>query len=338
MKKLMQQKDATELAISILCNLTKQNCSMCKWEQECSDNPLLFDPIFAKCYIHKRKNWLINKQSMCAKCKLQLGEHLINHSTQNAANTISISSASLQYLISQQFFDQATSKDLIKIQELISEACNASDTNDNLINVQTEEQSDEIFLINESLREPLLNVANKLLGRQHLNFDQLTPAQQDLCNKFEKSDIYKFLISEKDTVPEFCSNWLTFSATPKVTIDTDKIAARLTPVPQHRQLQAAIRGYSGSAPTPPSRTLRDQKTKVDYRALHLGQTIKQDIQHAAQEVKQKCKQMRKSVSKSSKATVTKLAPGAFSPKQQPLASAPASLHSSSSSWTFWPSK
>ncbi len=42
--------------------------------------------------------------------------------------------------------------------------------------------------------------------------------------------------------------------------------------------------------------------------------IKQDIQQAAQEVKQKCKQMKKSVRKSAKATVTKLAPGAFSQK------------------------
>ncbi len=73
MKKLMQQKDATDLAINILCVLTKQHCSMCEWEQECSDNPLLFDPIFASRYIKERKNWLINKQSMCAKCKLQLG-------------------------------------------------------------------------------------------------------------------------------------------------------------------------------------------------------------------------------------------------------------------------
>jgi hypothetical protein len=93
-------------------------------------------------------------------------------------------------------------------------------------------------------------------------------------------------------MPEFCSNSLTFSATPKVTIVTDKIAARLTHIPQHRQLQAAIRGFSASAPTSPSRMLRDRKTKVDYRALHLGQTIKQDIQHAAQEVKQKCKQIK----------------------------------------------
>ncbi len=52
---------------------------MCEWEQECSDNPLLFDPIFARQYIKERKSWLINKQSICAKCKLQLGEHLLDN-------------------------------------------------------------------------------------------------------------------------------------------------------------------------------------------------------------------------------------------------------------------
>ncbi len=140
-------------------------------------------------------------------------------------------------------------------------------------------------------------------------------------------------------MPEFCSNWLTFSASPKVTIDSDKIAARLTPVQAHPQVQATIRGFSASALASPSRTLRERKNKIDYRALHLGQTIKHDIQQAAQDVKQKCKQMRKSVRKSAKATVTKLAPGAFSPKQQPPASALSSPQpSSSSSWTFWPSK
>jgi hypothetical protein len=50
MKKL-QQKEATEMAINVLCNLSKKHCSMCEWEQEFSDNPLLFDPVFAKCYI-----------------------------------------------------------------------------------------------------------------------------------------------------------------------------------------------------------------------------------------------------------------------------------------------
>jgi hypothetical protein len=171
-----------------------------------------------------------------------------------------------------------------------------------------------------------------------LNFDQLTPPEQKLWNDFEKTDIYEFLTGEKDTVPEFCANWLTFSAKPTVNIDINKIAARLTPVNDPLP-QPTIRGFSASAPLSPLRLLRDRKQKIDYRALHLGQTIKKDIQQAAQEVKQKCKQMKKSVRKSAKATVTKLAPGAFSPKQQPPASAPVSPRPSSpSSWTFWPSK
>ncbi len=47
-KKLLEQQNATNLAISVLCDLSKKHCSMCEWEQECSDNPLLFDPIFCK--------------------------------------------------------------------------------------------------------------------------------------------------------------------------------------------------------------------------------------------------------------------------------------------------
>jgi hypothetical protein len=48
MKKLMDHENATQIAISVLCDLTKEHCNMCKWEQECSDNPLLFDPIYAR--------------------------------------------------------------------------------------------------------------------------------------------------------------------------------------------------------------------------------------------------------------------------------------------------
>jgi len=146
-------------------------------------------------------------------------------STQNTANLISAASDSLQNLISKQFFDDAKSKDLIKIQQMISDVQNASDIS---INMHTTNPSDEIFLINESLPEPLLNVANKLLGRQLLNFKQLTPFEEKLWKKFGTSDIYKFLTGKRDTVPEFCSNWLTFSASPKVTIDSEKIAANLT--------------------------------------------------------------------------------------------------------------
>jgi hypothetical protein len=88
MKKLLEQQNATNLTISVLCDLSKKPCSMCEWEQECSDNPLLFDPNFARQYIAERKSRLINKQSMCAKCKLQLGEHLIDNQNANTSNSI----------------------------------------------------------------------------------------------------------------------------------------------------------------------------------------------------------------------------------------------------------
>jgi hypothetical protein len=189
------------------------------------------------------------------------------------------------------------------------------------------------------LRKPLLTIANKLLGRQQLNFDQLTPPEQQLWNLFKKSDIFEFLAGEKYTVPEFCHNWLTFSAKPEVNIDTSKIAEKIVPIPQHQVKQNILRTYSASAPFSPSHNLQQRKGKVDYKALHLGQNIKKDIQHAAQDVKEKCKTMRKSVCKLSKAAITKLAPGAFSPKQPPPASAPSSpCPSSSSYWNFWPLK
>jgi hypothetical protein len=115
-----------------------------------------------------------------------------------------------------------------------------------------------------------------------------------------------------------------------VTINTSKITEKLMPIPHPHLLRKIPRGYSASAPSSPSRTLRERKGKVNYKALHLGQTIKQDIQHAAQDVKEKCKMMRKSERKSAKAAVTK----------PPPASVPSSPHpsSSSSSWNFWPSK
>jgi hypothetical protein len=76
MKKLMDHKNAVQLAINVLCDLSKNHCAMCEWEQECSDNPLLLDPNFVCQYIKEPQAWLINKQSMRAKCKLQLGQHI----------------------------------------------------------------------------------------------------------------------------------------------------------------------------------------------------------------------------------------------------------------------
>ena len=177
-----------------------------------------------------------------------------------------------------------------------------------------------------------MHIANKLLGRQRLNFEQLTTPEQNLWSLFEKSDIFEFLTGQKDTVPQF-ENFLTFGAAPKVNINIQRIAQNLHPI-LPTQNQVPIQRAT-SDPTQVTHFLRERKAKIDFKALHLGQ----QIQNAAKEVKQKCKQMKKSVRKSAKATVTKLAPGAFSPKQETPASAPASPRpSSSSSWTFWPSK
>ena len=51
-----------------------------------------------------------------------------------------------------------------------SEQINQNDASANLIYTL----DNEVFLINEELRMPLLHIANKLLDRQNLNFEQLT--------------------------------------------------------------------------------------------------------------------------------------------------------------------
>jgi hypothetical protein len=79
--------------------------------------------------------------------------------------------------------------------------------------------------------------------------------------------------------------------------------------------QAIQRAHS--APLPSSCTLREQKQKVNYRALHLGH----EIHRATQELTQKCKTMRKSVRKSTKSHSNKNLRGAFSPKEPKPATA-----------------
>ncbi len=88
--------------------------------------------------------------------------------------------------------------------------------------------------------EPLLHIANKLLGRQLLNFEQLTPPEQELWNLFQTSDIYKFLTGKTDTLQEF-ENFLTFSAKPTVKTDTSKLNLNFqqpAPAPVQRTLLA----------------------------------------------------------------------------------------------------
>jgi hypothetical protein len=63
--------------------------------------------------------------------------------------------------------------------------------------------------ISESLREPLMKIAQHLLISDKNTFEQLTPEDKKLWSTFETSDIYRFLTGEEDTVPEFQYNWTT---------------------------------------------------------------------------------------------------------------------------------
>ena len=99
-------------------------------------------------------------------------------------------------------FQELNSQEFIKKQNELrakQKLINAQETR--IFNQNDEINSDgEIFLINEMLREPLMHIANKLLGRQRLNFAQLTPPEQQLWSLFEKSDIFEFLKRHGATV------------------------------------------------------------------------------------------------------------------------------------------
>lgn len=137
MKKIMDHKYTAQLAINILCDLTKKHCSMCEWEQDCSDNPLQLDSTFACQYVTEKHSWVINKQLLCAKCKLQLGEHLLDHQAQNTTRQMKISEkrtincqchhykcVNENNSMTDYLFGDLESKDLIKLQETLCASAN----------------------------------------------------------------------------------------------------------------------------------------------------------------------------------------------------------------------
>jgi hypothetical protein len=163
-------------------------------------------------------------------------------------------------------------------------------------------------------------IASKLLSGEHLHLHHLSKAEQQLWNSFKKADIYKFLIGEKDCIPEFQFNWISpealavcWPAPPAVQAPTaqpqippevpapldqpppDKAA--LPVLPEVPPIDAPPAQKQNKLPiTLSDRVLRDQKP-VDYQELNTG-------------IKRKCKSLRRKP----QAVITKLAPGAFSPK------------------------
>jgi hypothetical protein len=109
---------------------------------------------------------------MCAKCKLQLGEHLLDNQAASSSihqqchdfsnnDEIPISKSDAKVFIDNFPFQELNSKELIKkqnelrnAQNLIKSKGEAHAFNQNLINDEINSDG-EIFLINEALREPL---------------------------------------------------------------------------------------------------------------------------------------------------------------------------------------
>jgi hypothetical protein len=57
--------------------------------------------------------------------------------------------------------------------------------------------------VSEPFCQPLMKVAYKLLSRNEATFEELTPSEQKLWTSFETDQIYRLLMGEPDTVPEF---------------------------------------------------------------------------------------------------------------------------------------
>ncbi len=80
MKKLLEQQNVTNLVISVLCECVSGNRNV--------QTIHFFSILTLPANLLKNANC---GSSMCAKCKLQLFEHLNNHQADNTANKINIS-------------------------------------------------------------------------------------------------------------------------------------------------------------------------------------------------------------------------------------------------------
>ena len=177
----------------------------------------------------------------------------------------------------------------------------------------------------------MTSIASKLLSSEHFHFCHLSEEEQHLWRQFDNEEVYKFITGEDDTLPEFQYNWIEpcqlavhlppdlqrFLLDLKPPVDQNKLPAQLPPAPAAQQPppaaappapvnqplpaqdQQPIPGPSGLQTSTHLHDLRNKK-KVDYKELHTG-------------VKSRCRKLRRQA----KAVVTKLAPGAFSPKQPP---------------------
>jgi hypothetical protein len=85
-----------------------------------------------------------------------------------------------------------------------------------------------------------------------------------LWKLFENSEIYKFLTGEKDTVPEFCYNWVGFEPRPQIHFNAQALIQALTLTLQVNQPADPFMQRAHSAPSPSSsHNLRKCKLKIN---------------------------------------------------------------------------
>jgi len=115
------------------------------------------------------KHYTINHQ--CNHCS----NENVNNASGKLINLQKCDDFSLMNLINPKCSHNTREKTLLTDNENLINTHNDNNAhNDNWIN----KADIEIFLIENSLREPLLSIANKLLGTQSWNLDQLTPPEK----------------------------------------------------------------------------------------------------------------------------------------------------------------
>ncbi len=200
---------------------------------------------------------------------------------------------------------------------------------------ETDADPPVIGAIKETLRSQLTSIASKLLSNEHTKLEDLSVEEQNLWKYFDNSDIYEFITGEPDTLPEFQFDWiepcqLAAHLPPgTVLIQATPTALPPAPVPPPIPAQPPAQAQPPApalplAPTqPPAPALPtlpmappipgSSGTQQPLHSHDLKPCQPQDYREHNSGIKQRCRKLRRQA----KAVVTKLAPGAFSPKPPP---------------------
>jgi hypothetical protein len=183
-----------------------------------------------------------------------------------------------------------------------------------------------ILVLKKVFRSSLTSIASKRLSNEHIKLQDLSVEEQNLWQSFDNSDIYKFISGEPDCLPKFQFNWiapcqLAAHLPPGYTL------TQLTPPPPqpdlvkqlvqqaHQPAQPPVApDQPPEPPVPPEQVEQQPVPGPSTKHKHNLRPLKEiDYKELNTRVKSICC----SLCQKAKAVVTKLAPGAFSPKPAP---------------------